>query len=306
MSITQIFNQLFNAQVDNQYFEIRKDAFLLDTETHQHFLKNGWCKLSNVVAQKEIDSFTETFNEISKIDGFVLDDHFQNTGCGCNPAVRSKTQDFINQNVSTILPRIFNMEKVSAHTGGTYQVKPASPVSELEIHQDSTVVDEEKDYCIFLWIPLCEITETNGPIWVLPGSHLWGNTQRSLGVPWHLMKHIDILRKYMFPVTVKLGDALIFDPALVHGSTPNFSKETRHSITITVLRKNYQLVYFFKDKKTNKDSIEKYEVDETFYETYDFVARPDESKWKKEIVKYKPFDLSQKELVQLIETHLPK
>ena len=108
------------------------------------------------------------------------------------------------------------------------------------------------------------------------------------------------------PVTVKKGDVLVFDPACIHSSAPNLSSTIRHAITITVLKKNYQLVYYFRNPDLPKNQIEKYYVDENFYYDYDFVSKPDETKWRKEIVPYKPFDLSDKSLIRLIRQHSPQ
>lgn len=306
MKIGSVINQLFGKQPEvNQHFNIRKDSFFLEEKYHEEFLKNGWCTIKNVVSTDEIASFMETFNEISKLDGFELDKNLLNSGRLFNPEIRKKTQNVINMNAATILPRMFDMRKVDSHTGGAYQVKPCSEQSDLQIHQDSTVIDEEKDYCLFVWIPFCDIVEENGPIWALPGSHLWGNVQRSLGVPWNFLKHITTLRKYMRPILVNAGDVVVFDPALVHCSTPNFSSEIRHAITITILRKKYQLVYYFKNKDSSPDIIEKYYVDENFYFSYDFISKPDETKYQKFEVPYQPFNLTTRQLNKLIKKHLP-
>lgn len=304
--IRKWFRKTPEPQAPNPYLEIRKNSFFLDDAQQVHFVEQGWVVIKNVVRNGEIESFMDTFRHISTLEGFELDKHLLNSGRLFNPEIRKRTQEVINQNAKTILPRLFDMEKVDTHTGGAYQVKPCSEESDLQIHQDSTVIDEEEDYCLFVWIPFCDVTETNGPIWVLPGSHLWGNTQRSLGVPWNFLKHVDFLRKYMHPVLVNKGDVIVFDPALVHCSTPNFSDEIRHAITVTVLRKNYRLVYYFKNKEAAPDTIEKYEVDENFYYGYDFISRPDGDRWKRTVVPYKPFDLTPKELRKLIERHLPK
>lgn len=301
-----IFHKPSASLEPNPYLEIRKESFFLNDKHHEHFLKYGWVTIENVIRQEEIDSFMETFHQISAMEGFELDKHLLNSGRLFNPEIRKSTQAVINKNAKSILPRLFDMDKVDTHTGGAYQVKPCSDQSDLQIHQDSTVIDEEKDYCLFIWIPFCDVNETNGPIWTMDGSHLWGNTQRSLGVPWNFLKHVDLLRKYMHPVLVNAGDVMVFDPALVHCSTPNFSDKVRHAITITVLRKNYQLVYYFKNKNGEAGTIEKYEVDENFYYGYDFISQPDETKWKKEVVPYKPFDLTPKELIKLIKSHQPK
>jgi hypothetical protein len=289
----------------NRYEEIRKDSFFLDPAYHAHYVTHGWCAIKDVVLQEEIDSFLQTFTEISKLEGFELDKNLLNSGRLFNPEIRKKTQDVINRNAKTILPRLFDMQKTDEHTGGAYQVKPPHVNSDLLIHQDSTVIDEENDYCLFVWIPFCDVTLENGPISFLSGSHLWGNTQRSLGVPWQFRNNIKTLYQHVQPVTLNKGDILVFDPACIHASAPNLSKEIRHAITITVLRKNYQLVYYFRNEQLPADQIEKYYVDENFYYDYDFVSKPDETKWKKEVVPYKPFELSDQALSKLIRQYTP-
>lgn len=306
MKLWNFFTGFKQEPAVNPHLEVRKDSFFLNEKKHEFYLKHGWCVIENVVKSSEIQAFLDTFNEISKLDGFELDKDLLNSGRLFNPEIRKKTQEVINKNAQTILPRMFNMNKTDPHTGGAYQVKPPHVSSGLTIHQDSTVIDEEKDYCLFVWIPFCDVTMENGPISFLSGSHLWGNMQRSLGVPWQFLKHINTLYKHVKPITINTGDVLVFDPATIHASAPNLSKEIRHAITITVLRKNYQLVYYFRNKDIDDTLIEKYEVDENFYYGYDFISKPDETKWKKEVVKYEPFDLTEKELLKLIKKHMPK
>ncbi len=288
----------------NKYYQIRKDSFFKDEEKHKQFLKNGWCKFEGAVTPEEIDSFMVTYDEISKLEGFELGDHLLNSGRLHNPEIRKKTQDIINLNAKAILPRMFNMEKTDAHTGGAFQVKPPHANSDLLIHQDSTVIDEESEHCLFIWIAFCDVTMDNGVLSFLNGSHLWGNTQRSLGVPWQFLNHTKTLYKYVTPVTAKKGDVIVFDPATIHASAPNLSTEIRHAITITVLKKNYQLVYYFRNPEIDNDLIEKYYVDERFYYDYDFVSKPDETKWRKEVVKFNPFTLSEQELEKLIKKYI--
>ena len=306
MSISQFFSGFFHKNENTNsslYSEIRQNSFFLDNERHAEYLKNGWCKIENVVKDEEIKSFMETFTEISKLEGFELDEHLLNSGRLFNPEIRKKTQDVINKNAKTILPRVFDMEKTDTHTGGAYQVKPPHVNSDLLIHQDSTVIDEEKDYCLFVWIPFCDVTMDNGVISFVNGSHLWGNTQRSLGVPWQFAKNIPTLYKHTTPVLLKKGDVLVFDPATIHASAPNLSKEIRHAITVTVLRKNYQLVYYYRNPELDPAFIEKYYVTEEFYYHYDFISKPDESKWHKEVVPYKDFDLNEKQLLNLVKNY---
>jgi hypothetical protein len=304
--ISAIQNLFKEPETVNPNYEIRKESFFLDPQYHEHYLKYGWCVVKNVVKDEEINSFMNTFTEISKLEGFELDKNLLNSGRLFNPEIRKKTQDVINHNAKTILPRMFDMNKTDPHTGGAYQVKPPHENSDLLIHQDSTVIDETKDYCLFVWIPFCDVTMQNGVISFVSGSHLWGNTQRSLGVPWQFRNHTKTLYTFAKPVTLSKGDVLVFDPACIHASAPNLSKEIRHAITITVLRKNYQLVYYFRNKEIDDKLVEKYYVDENFYYGYDFISKPDETKWKKEVVKFEPFEMSTRQLKKLYKKYAPK
>lgn len=302
------FKNLFTPAVDyenNPHYNIRKDSFFLDYKNHDFYLKHGWCVVKDVIRDEEIESFQNTFNEISTLDGFELDRTLLNSGRLHNPEIRKKTQNVINQNSPVIFPRIFNMDKLDTHTGGAYQVKPPHTDSSLLIHQDSTVIDETKDYCLFVWVPFCDITAENGVISFLSGSHLWGNLQRSLGVPWQFKSHIETLYKYVEPVYANKGDVIIFDPATIHSSSPNLSQKIRHAITLTVLRKNYQLVYYYRNKDIDDKLIEKYYVNENFYYDYDFIGKPNENKYKKEIVPFEDFSITNKQLIQLIKKYKP-
>lgn len=289
----------------NIYEEIRKDPFFIDPAQQQQCITHGYCVIRDVVKPEEIDSFMQAFDDISTMDGFELDKHLLNSGRLFNPEIRKRTQEVINLNAQTILPRMFDMGKTATRTGGAFQVKPPHVNSDLLIHQDSTVIDEESDYCLFIWIPFCDVTMTNGVISFVPGSHLWGNTQRSLGVPWQFKDNIPTLYKHTIPVLANAGDVIVFDPAVIHSSAPNLSDVVRHAITITVLRKDYQLVYYFRNPKIDPDLIEKYYVTEDFYYDYDFISKPDETLWKKETVPYKHFYLNERQMERLIRQHLP-
>lgn len=290
---------------NSPHYKVRKESFFLDESIHQHFLAHGWCVVKNVVTADEIKDFQNTYNYITGIDGFSIDCQFLNTGCLPNTEIREKTAEVINTNVKTILPRMFKMDVVSQHTGGSFVIKPPHEESGLAPHQDSSFIDEEKDYSLFMWLPFCDVTEKNGAISVLSGSHLWGNTQRGFSAPWNLQKHVDFMAKFMQPVYINAGDVLIFDPALVHSSEPNFSEETRHAITITVVRKNPELIYYYRDSTMPADIIEKFFVDEEFFRTYDFASKPDETKWRKETIPYQSFDITERELNTLIEQYSP-
>ncbi|MBK9353455.1 MAG: phytanoyl-CoA dioxygenase family protein [Bacteroidetes bacterium] len=155
-----------------------------------------------------------------------------------------------------------------------YQIKPASKTSQLNPHQDTPIVDELNLYAIYAWIPLCDVNEKNGTLSVLPKSHLWGNYQRSLNVPWIYEKYTNKLWKLMKPLNINKGDLICFDSALIHASGPNMSNEVRVAYNTAILPKNFQQVHYYMDKDTPKNKVEEYLIDETFYMNENIMQKP--------------------------------
>lgn len=296
---------LTNKLKKSEHYKIREKSIFLNDADHKHFLKNGWFVAKNVVEPNDIKTFEEAQIELVKFNDYEIKDVLVNVGCAPCVEMRDFVNNVIHNLQKDIFPRVFKEESIQIKTGGTYIVKPPHNNSILGAHQDAATVDEEKEYSLFAWIPLVDMTPENGPILVLPGSHLWGNTQRGFGVPWPFSKHNDFLLKHMKPVLLKKGDMLVFDPALIHASPPNYTKENRTAILISIVQKNPQLIYFYENSALEKGLLEKYYVDETFFADYDFMSKPNEEIWEKEIVSIKNFNLSEKEVLDLIKKHEP-
>jgi ectoine hydroxylase-related dioxygenase (phytanoyl-CoA dioxygenase family) len=173
-----------------------------------------------------------------------------------------------------ILPRFLNISKCRVDTGGAMHLKAATENSIVHPHQDSPIIDERNDYVIQTWVPLSNVDDRNGCMYILPGSHLWGNFQRSLNVPWPFVSCTGTLWKYMIPVPMKLGDVLCFDPAVIHGSKPNQSIEERYAITLLGVPKNLVPINYYRDKSTPHNKVERYQVDQQFWMKGTFLNRP--------------------------------
>lgn len=235
---------------------------------------NGYVLIKDAIDCDSTTFLEQTYQRLIKFPEYTIADKFQNSGRFQSVEIRNFVMNSIGKFSKDFLPRIFDTNSFDVNTTGAFQIKPPSKVSELNPHQDAPVIDEIKENGLFVWIPLCDITESNGAILVLPRSHLWGNYQRSLNVPWTFEKQTKILWDNMIPVYMKKGDILVWDTALIHASYPNLSDSTRVAITTTLLPKNFKMVEYFKDKHTPKNKIEKYQVERSFWESEDIMKRP--------------------------------
>lgn len=236
--------------------------------------KDGYTIIKNVVSNAQLQFLEDTYHQLTKFTEYTIEEKFQNSGRFRSPEIRNFVMDNIGKFSKEFLPSVFDKDIYDENTTGAFQIKPPSKVSELNPHQDAPVIDETKENGLFVWIPLCDITEINGAVLVLPGSHLWQNHQRSLNVSWVFEKHTKLLWKYMQPIYMNRGDILVWDTAMIHASLPNISNEIRVAITTTLLPKNFKMVEYFKDKQTPKGKIEKYIVERSFWESENIMKRP--------------------------------
>lgn len=269
-----IFNYFFNNLEIKPIQRNFAPQYLLSEEHHKFYIKNGYVVIKNCVSAEHVSYMQEVFNKMSDMEGFKMEDAFVNSGRFESTDIRNYIVSEIKKTSADILSTIANTQNCEINTGGSFQIKPPSKNSALNPHQDSPIIDETTFYATYVWIPLCDMTEKNGALSILPGSHLWGNHQRSLNVPWIYEKYTKLLWKYVQPVYVNKGDIICFDSATIHASNPNLSNELRLAYTGTLLPKNFQLVHYFKDALTPKGKVEKYFVDEHFYSSCNIMERP--------------------------------
>jgi len=119
--------------------------------------------------------------------------------------------------------------------------------SAKSVHQDWSIVDEERHRTVNVWIALDDTTVDNGALRVLPGSHRRFARVRPAprlpdGVEDPLSGlSIDDLR----PVPVRAGQAIVMDMALVHASAPNRTDDLRAAVGIMYAPRAAQLVYTY-------------------------------------------------------------
>ena len=173
----------------------------------------------------------------------------------------------------------------------TYSVigKGIGENSELSLHQDWSVIDEEKGYSISLWIPLSDSNFENGAIHFLEGSHkkLPGIRCGSIS---HEYGDSDKIINQMQCVDVKAGDALIFNSRILHYTPNNYSKEIRFAVISCIVPSDAEIVQYY---KVSDSKLEVYKMEDGFYNEYDnFLEQIDQKPKGEKIgeVDYVPFN----------------
>ena len=171
--------------------------------------------------------------------------------------------DFINQELHKLVHLKF--EKLFPELqllGGTLATKIKGK-SNVEAHQDWTIVDEQKYNSYNLWIPLVDTNKNNGTLGIIPGSHLWNHPLRGLNIPNIFEKYTNLFLRIGYEPELCKGNAILYNHKLIHYSRANKSTEPRNVAIIGAKDKNADLIVSFCADKSN---VETYKViEEDFY-----------------------------------------
>jgi hypothetical protein len=149
--------------------------------------------------------------------------------------------------------------------GAAFLFKMPSQSSELAIHQDWTIVDENEFVALNCWVPLTDVNETNGALHVVPGSHYDAlHTVRAPTLPFFFSGNDDLVIKESVPMYVKAGEAVILNQSTIHYSPPNHSNKIRKAITAGVKSKGAPMRFHYYDSKKNEESLEVFDMPEDF------------------------------------------
>ena len=125
---------------------------------------------------------------------------------------------------------------------GDYHLRPKMPDSELTafpLHQDSQYYGKASQHAhiITVWIPLVDVDEVNGCLYLIPGSNSWELVGSKRDNNQNMRSFEDVeARGTPMPLPMKLGDILLFSNMTFHGSKVNRSAEVRWSIDIRYCR----------------------------------------------------------------------
>jgi len=209
---------------------------LISPAQKQQFQDDGYCVVSGLYSETEIadiEAFFEDFkhNGMKIYDGGVYEEADPATSLmrAMFPHRYSKkAQDwFLNPNVAGVLEELLGKPALGAQT--MYYFKPPGARGQ-GMHQDNFYLVAQPATCIAAWTAIDAAGLDNGCLWVVPGSQR-GNIlcPEKGGAPWmdYSDTHIGKFPRDIKPVPVLVprGSTMFFSGNLIHGSSPNRTKD---------------------------------------------------------------------------------
>jgi ectoine hydroxylase-related dioxygenase (phytanoyl-CoA dioxygenase family) len=149
--------------------------------------------------------------------------------------------------------------------GGSFMVKSHAQSEVLPLHQDWSVLEEQKYGTLFVWCPLMDVSVENGCLFILPGSHRYFQSLRSGTYPSDRFILPPDLHRHTQDIPLRAGEAVLYSDQVFHGSYANNGSGDRVVVTARVMEQEADLVYFH---KANDREVDVYQADEEFYLTH--------------------------------------
>jgi hypothetical protein len=146
--------------------------------------------------------------------------------------------------------------------GAAFLIKGSGERSEMPMHQDWTIVDEEAYYACNIWIPLVSTNEENGTLELLKGSHRWNKALRAPTLPMAFAGFEEMIKPKLTVVNAEPGEVVVLNQATIHYSKPNKTRAIRPAITSGLISAKAPLLFNYWD--TERQQIEQFAEEDDF------------------------------------------
>ncbi|MDC0304005.1 phytanoyl-CoA dioxygenase family protein [Flavobacteriales bacterium] len=239
-------------------------SIMKDSNLQAELLEKG-IVVMDFLSEQQVEKLQQTFNSLNDSRTDIPYDKLYT----CLHNSDSEYRERMNKEIETIIsPLIDARFKQVKNTVYTFQIKGIGDDSELYPHQDWNFTQEDLGMRTYtFWISLVDSDESNGTIAVLPESHLRLKNVRGAKIEPIFSGNQSRTIPFLEPLTIKAGQLVLFDSALLHYSSANNSSNIRVSVMTNILPEKAKSRLYFGSEK-NLGMADEYEVPDDFFLRY--------------------------------------
>ncbi|MCO5233295.1 MAG: phytanoyl-CoA dioxygenase family protein [Chitinophagales bacterium] len=211
--------------------------YYISDDFKKQYVKNGFVIIKSLISEDIINELKAINQKFLK----NLDKDFAYSTMIGDADVNIEIHHKTTQLVQPILDTLFKNYK---NYSSTFLIKPAENGSEMKLHQDWSFTDENEFLPTTFWLPLQDVNEKNGAVFFIKKSHAFFKNYRSHSLPSARIASNGIIAPYIETANIKVGDLLLFNPAIFHGSHANSTEQHRIAYTTTIMADSARLSYF--------------------------------------------------------------
>ncbi|MCC6848777.1 MAG: phytanoyl-CoA dioxygenase family protein [Deltaproteobacteria bacterium] len=225
-----------------------------DPSAARAFLRDGWV-VTDLLDAEEVATLARVFDAIVGAPAEPIYSSWSQA-----LSVRAQTDAAIR---SVTLPRLCALLPRREMVFAGFMAKAVSPDTAFPIHQDPTIVDEERWTPLTFWVPLVAVEPETGCMQGVPGSHRWRAFPRPAFRAFPYQHEDARLRPLLRPIPMRAGQVLLAHPALFHASTPNLGAGRRVACVGTLVPDDAEVRYY--RRRETEPVIDAHPVPSGFY-----------------------------------------
>ena len=231
-----------------------KEPIFKDAEIQRKFDEDGFVKIA-LLSEEEVEALAKMRMEYFPEKGSVFFSSSYLDDYDLKMEISNKITSIINDSLAK---QCTNYRLI----GAAYLIKGIGKHSEMPMHQDWTIVDEQQFYAANVWIPLTDTNEVNGTLELMKGSHNWNEALRAPTLPMSFVGLEEKIKPKLTLVPAKKGEVIILNQATIHYSKPNMTDEIRPAITCGLISQHAPLKFHYWDKE--RAQIEEFAQEDDF------------------------------------------
>jgi hypothetical protein len=235
----------------------------LKNEENEAFLnKYGFCYIRDFISKSNVKQMFSLFKKIH-----TCIDNSKNQWNSLYDLDNTESNSISKAIRDIIYPSFENIFSDFEIPIATYMSKNPIAGSTCELHRDFSIYDENKVQFRNFWIPLIDINEKNGALYVVPGSHKIFTDIRPMFTDWQYEHFRDNMMHLKKTIYASAGDLILYTDRTLHGSHENKTSEPRPVVHGGVLPINSPLCYYH----YSEPYLKKHRVNIDFYLKREFL-----------------------------------
>jgi hypothetical protein len=277
-----------------------------DPKTRECFGRDGYFVFEGL-ARNDVPALVAVYQDmLRELPG--SDPYFHCPMTGTNYVGNRGLRDRITARVSEIVaPRLAPLVDAHRVLGAGFRVKQTGNESHLPLHQDPSMVDEDRDWSMNFIIPIVDTTVANGALRVVPGSHRVLPKYRSLDLQdrAETLGILDAIAEQVTTLPMHAGDVILYFNSILHGSGPNRTDEHRPVVLGTLISREAPMLLYLISPESPK-LLECYEVPDNYFNQMEnfheeFKLRPKVGRRLADV--RDTYDLSREQIIGAIRAH---
>jgi hypothetical protein len=209
-----------------------------------------------LLSDEEVDYLLAEMYQLNPSDNFAPEGTYHATFLDANVDYKKKATKIVRDFFSERLNKI--LVDYQFPTGGFLVKQPNG--GEVPIHRDWTFAQNLNQTNINFWCPLVDVDETNGALQMVAGSHkLVQNIEAPQIRPFYV-DYSESLKEISTLVSLKKGEAILFESSILHWSTANNSNNVRQAASLLCIPAESQPVFYFPTNDFPNKQFNMYEM----------------------------------------------